>query len=259
MNRLWGCFFLLVYGAALQAEGVPFYSSIPVEFETKEILPFSETIRLEMELSTHSDKLLTAWTGVENLYIEQSEDQTIEISLDLDATLSGMPLDKHLSPSFVIDYDESSSQEFIEKFHHSGKKEEILSEIAKYVDSYIEDPTYVHNFNIASKVASDRSGDCSEYAVLTTALSRSLGMPARLVMGTVMFEEANTPLAFGHAWTEVWDNGRWQILDAALYEYRDKQLRYIPAAEMDNEGYSYMFSIVRIVSLFPTKINILSE
>jgi len=126
--------------------------------------------------------------------------------------------------------------------------------LARYVSSYVETPTYIHGFNVASVAAIQRSGDCTEYAVLTTALARSLGMPSKVMFGTVLIEEDDQVLAFGHAWTELWRDGRWLILDAALYGYEGKKLFYIPSDELEEEGPGYGMSILKSVGLMPAKI-----
>jgi hypothetical protein len=65
-------------------------------------------------------------------------------------------------------------------------------------------------FASASQTLKRREGDCSEQAVLLTALARSVGIPARCVMGLV-YQDGSF---FRHMWTEVWV-GRWQPLDPA--------------------------------------------
>ena len=65
-------------------------------------------------------------------------------------------------------------------------------------------------FASASQTLKEREGDCSEQSVLLAALARSVGIPARCVMGLVYQESS----FYRHMWTEVWV-GRWQPLDSA--------------------------------------------
>jgi hypothetical protein len=65
-------------------------------------------------------------------------------------------------------------------------------------------------FASASQVLRQRKGDCSEQSVLLAALARSVGVPARCIMGLV-YQDGSF---FRHMWTEVWV-GRWQPLDPA--------------------------------------------
>ena len=65
----------------------------------------------------------------------------------------------------------------------------------------------------ASEAVRDRRGTCVGYAVLLATLARSLGIPARLVMGYVY--AAN--VFGGHAWVEIRVADQWIPLDAAIY------------------------------------------
>ena len=56
----------------------------------------------------------------------------------------------------------------------------------------------------ASKALVDKVGDCSEYSDVYIALARSLGIPARRVLGWVfMGFHAGKPILVGHAWAEI--------------------------------------------------------
>jgi transglutaminase-like putative cysteine protease len=62
---------------------------------------------------------------------------------------------------------------------------------------------------------SDRKGICYDYASLLAAMTRSVGIPAKLVKGY-------TPNANGyHAWNEVYLNDQWVTLDATYDSQMD--------------------------------------
>ena len=67
-------------------------------------------------------------------------------------------------------------------------------------------------FATAAEVARDLNGDCTEHAVLLTALARSRGIPARVAIGLVYFRQE----FLYHMWTEVHVDGAWIPLDATL-------------------------------------------
>jgi hypothetical protein len=71
-------------------------------------------------------------------------------------------------------------------------------------------------FASAGEVAVTLSGDCTEHAVLLTALLRAAGIPARVVSGLLYVESfAGERDVFGyHMWTQAWIEGRWVDLDA---------------------------------------------
>jgi hypothetical protein len=130
------------------------------------------------------------------------------------------PTRRDQASSFVIDYDESSFAAPIAELEQSGRTSSPEA-IATFAEAYIREKTYAHSFDIASRVATSRAGDCTEHAVFTTALLRRFGFKARVVFGIVLVglvddgKEAHV-LAFGHAWVERYADGRWQIVDTAL-------------------------------------------
>jgi hypothetical protein len=65
----------------------------------------------------------------------------------------------------------------------------------------------------ASELARDRRGTCVGYATLLATLARAAGIPSRVAMGMVYYGG----IWGGHAWTEVWVDGRWLPIDAAVY------------------------------------------
>jgi transglutaminase-like putative cysteine protease len=84
--------------------------------------------------------------------------------------------------------------------------------IERWVFHGIAKKNFGVGFASALEVCRDREGDCSEHSVLLAALCRAAGIPSRVVMGTVYL----TGIFGGHAWTEVWIEGRWYALDATL-------------------------------------------
>jgi hypothetical protein len=66
----------------------------------------------------------------------------------------------------------------------------------------------------AAEVASTLEGDCTEHAVLLSALLRVQNIPSRVAIGLVY---ADSHSAFGgHMWTEAFLDARWVPLDATL-------------------------------------------
>jgi len=65
----------------------------------------------------------------------------------------------------------------------------------------------------ASDVLAAGRGDCSEHAVLTVALARALGIPAREVYGLVYASMDGKDALYWHAWVEVRSAGEWIAID----------------------------------------------
>jgi len=65
----------------------------------------------------------------------------------------------------------------------------------------------------ATDVLRQKAGDCTEHALLATALARASGVPARLIHGLVYSQGSDgKPGLFWHEWVEVW-TGQWVAID----------------------------------------------
>jgi len=93
-------------------------------------------------------------------------------------------------------------------------------------DDTADDADYMVNKGLsvgyasAVEVAESRQGDCTEYAVLSAALCRAVGIPSRVVMGIAYIEKyMEMENRFGgHAWTEAYVGDKWVGIDAAFKE-----------------------------------------
>jgi hypothetical protein len=95
---------------------------------------------------------------------------------------------------------------------------EAVRRIEKFVAEHIEDKSLSVGYASAAEVAESGQGDCSEFAVLTTALCRAVGIPARMVAGVAYVRQLGTVKdQFGeHAWVEAYIGDKWVGLDAAF-------------------------------------------
>jgi hypothetical protein len=77
-------------------------------------------------------------------------------------------------------------------------------------------------FARASQIARDLRGDCRQHAMLTAAVCRACGVPARTALGLVYIvdEPTGKPALGFHMWTEVWVEGSWRGIDATLGQGR---------------------------------------
>jgi transglutaminase-like putative cysteine protease len=89
--------------------------------------------------------------------------------------------------------------------------------IEGFVRSFMLPADYTEAMAPADHVARTRTGDCTEYAMLTGAMCKAVGIPARTAIGLVYVNNllGKPGLAF-HMWTEVFVNGQWLGLDATL-------------------------------------------
>ncbi len=87
--------------------------------------------------------------------------------------------------------------------------------IEAFVNNYMW-PSGSSTYASAVEVASERKGDCTEYAVLTAALCRAAGIPARVVSGYVYrgYFNGKWNVFVPHEWTEAYIGDKWIGLDA---------------------------------------------
>lgn len=95
---------------------------------------------------------------------------------------------------------------------------EAVEEIEEFVANYIENSNLSVGYASAVEVAESRQGDCSEFAVLTAALCRAVGIPARVAVGEAYIQQWRglKNVFGGHAWVEAYVGGKWIGLDAAF-------------------------------------------
>ncbi len=87
-------------------------------------------------------------------------------------------------------------------------------------------------FGTSTEIIRDLTGDCSEAAILTAALMRARGVPARVALG---FASLGQGVFIGHAWCEAWLGGCWVGVDAALREF-PAGIERIKLATLDGRG-----------------------
>jgi hypothetical protein len=101
---------------------------------------------------------------------------------------------------------------------------EAAKRIEAFAAQYIENRSLSVGYASAAEVAESRQGDCSEFAVLTAALCRAVGIPAQVCVGVAYVEDFGGMQGFGgHAWTQAYvggdkqgQGGKWLGLDAAF-------------------------------------------
>ena len=97
-----------------------------------------------------------------------------------------------------------ATQDIIDPWH----KAELINH---FVFESIRDKNFGIAFAVASEVARNLSGDCTEHSVLAAAMYRSAGIPSRVAVG-VIYVEAHGGFGY-HMWNEIYINGRWIALD----------------------------------------------
>jgi hypothetical protein len=93
---------------------------------------------------------------------------------------------------------------------------EAVRRIESFVSKYIENRSLSVGYASAAEVAASKVGDCTEFAVLTAAMCRAIGIPARVVFGIVYVKAfgGRENVFGGHSWVEAYVGDKWIGLDA---------------------------------------------
>ncbi|HET6348227.1 MAG TPA: transglutaminase-like domain-containing protein [Candidatus Krumholzibacteria bacterium] len=83
--------------------------------------------------------------------------------------------------------------------------------VAAWADAHITHKGMEHGYSSALEVYRSRAGDCTEHSLLTTAVLRAAGIPARPVVGLAYSEHDHAFV--GHMWVEAYVD-EWRTLDA---------------------------------------------
>jgi transglutaminase-like putative cysteine protease len=96
-----------------------------------------------------------------------------------------------------------------------------MKTLTNAVRLHMTGPIDFRHYDDAVAALRNRSGDCTEYAVLLAAAARALKIPARVAHGLVYSGRmSGQPHVFSpHAWVQVWDGTRWTSYDAALGQF----------------------------------------
>lgn len=130
---------------------------------------------------------------------------------------SEKPAQEFLESNFFLDHSAKEVQALVEKAA-GGETEpwKKAQRIEKWVHDNMRSASDI-GFCTASQVARDLRGDCRQHAMLTAALCKAAGIPARTALGLVYVQDPQLgPILGFHMWTEVWVNGTWLGLDATL-------------------------------------------
>lgn len=93
--------------------------------------------------------------------------------------------------------------------------------LVKAVQEHMGGPIDFKAYDSASSALRQRSGDCTEFALLLAAAARARGIPARLVFGMAYASRftGQSHVFSPHVWVQAWDGERWRSYDAGLGEF----------------------------------------
>jgi len=84
--------------------------------------------------------------------------------------------------------------------------------LVRLVYEHIREKSLSRAFTSATEAWESRVGDCTEHAVLFSALAKIAGIPTRLVTGLVYVGGARNQFGY-HEWAEIWTGSGWHPVD----------------------------------------------
>ncbi len=93
-----------------------------------------------------------------------------------------------------------------------------LKAVEEYVYAQIKDKLTGIPLIPADQIVKIKRGDCTEHAVLSVAILRKLGIPARAVVGMYLADSfrGRKNIFVYHMWAEAFYDGKWRLVDATM-------------------------------------------
>ncbi len=229
-----------------------FMATIPVEPSASRVSIADGDLSATLWTS-HAGGINEVVSGFDGIEVIGSTSEAITLLLTPSPARIEPPSERHRLPSFVIDSEADAVSEIAATLGDAP----TIDELVDFVYGHIGSKTYTRGFDLAARVAATGEGDCTEHAVLLAALARHSGYPAQVTLGVVLIENRTEIFAYGHAWTEIFEDGVWQLADATLLgaDKSVRGVRYIPLGGLDNEGFGYSMSLLEHAARFPARIS----
>lgn len=241
--------------------------SIPVEyagFWAYAPLPQTATQRRSVIKTSHPYKLQRDSDGNEKLYFmlgTLAPYATKVVSVDVEVHTSDIPnivsspdSTEYIQPERFIESD-------TDEIRNLGGQLDAWSSISAtrniydWVSTNLSYAGYLADDMGARYALRNKTGDCSEYAYLVTALSRATDRRARVMAGFVVTGSGVLAPAGYHNWSEVYFRGTWHLVDAQRGSLENNLSNYI-AFRVVNPGSTQVSEDINSQRLFGTELPI---
>jgi transglutaminase-like putative cysteine protease len=243
-------------GAALAEGDTPYLATIAIERAAGANGVLGELVVSTLHVN-EPQKTAVMLAQVDGMEITATSDSTVSIRAAARPTLREAPTSRHRDNTWVVDFDEDAIQALLAQLAAESDAAPSPADLEQFVFKHIINKSYSRAFDLASRVAATQEGDCTEHAVLLAALARAHGYPARVVFGNLVLDLDEGLFAFGHAWAEIYVGDAWQIRDATMPDNDPslRQVRYLPAGDLREEGPAYFMGLVETMATMPTRIS----
>jgi transglutaminase-like putative cysteine protease len=192
--------------------------------------------QLESLSSSHSFQLMEDGRGnkqmafaIENLppYASKTVSVTTSLNLSDEGNQLGLtPKEAYLNDGKYIGLKYPAIQRLARKLK-ADSQQATVKRIYKWMVRNIKKSGYDKNDLGAPDALEKRSGDCTEFMYLFSALARANGIPTRNMAGFVAKENRILRPADYHNWNEVYIDGTWYLVDADKQVLMQKSSEYI--------------------------------
>lgn len=204
---------LLAITATITAEG------FNTSFSTVKLKNFQKRIYTEEQskyiLSSSDPNFLLPNTPFQNVLNKTTRNQRYYLTL-----IAGVIVQKrHASFHAYLQntrFLNTNSEEIIRLRKKFMGSKRVISDISHFVYNHIVNKKPGMPIISAKHILKNRSGDCTEHAVLTISLLRSLKIPARAAVGMILsrnFGGLRDVFVF-HMWAEAYIKDRWILVDS---------------------------------------------
>ncbi|MEJ2406519.1 MAG: transglutaminase-like domain-containing protein [Candidatus Thiodiazotropha sp.] len=157
--------------------------------------------------------------------------RTITVSVSVNLSAQGNRVDIIQDEAFLGDdkfvgLSNPDIQRVASRLHADAPKD-TADRIYRWITSNIKKSSYVRNDIGAPQALKTKSGDCTEFMYLFSALARANGIPTRNMAGFVARENRVLRPADYHNWNEAYIDGEWYLIDADKQVFMGKSDEYI--------------------------------
>lgn len=131
-----------------------------------------------------------------------------------------------LSPERFIESDDALVREAAKGLRRDSQEATVRA-IYEWVRDHLTYAGYLADDLGARYALENRRGDCTEYADLVVALARANGIPARMVGGYVLTQDAAPRPQDYHNWAEVFLGDGWRVVDAQKRNWLHAMSQYV--------------------------------
>ena len=200
--------------------------------------PVKETSNQKVESITasHSYELSKVELGNQVLHFQIAQFSPYAskiIKLESTLLLSNKPVSKkilhkdiYLQAEKYVEVENPQIKTIANQFKSTDKLKNAKNTM-NWVYQNIKYAGYIEDDRGALYALKARKGDCTEFMYLYTALMRNQGIPVRNIGGYVYSENKVLKAEDFHNWSEIYLNGKWQVVDPQNGKFLENQNSYI--------------------------------